>query len=210
MVTDALHKSGHLIFKEFKLPPTEDPSIRGIIDAIFFGPSDKILAMEIKSCGNLPAKPQSAHEMQALLYSALVGLDIVILYVSRKVAGYDGKLMLKSFDIETTKEAIIHALTQPCLAYFAYQDGVLPPIPAGFDREQDCRFCPFIEECWGEDEEELPEIDKDLLDELYDLAIERAEEIYDFREDRRNGVLKHIQRNASPEICRKLKSVSWD
>jgi len=205
-----LHKSKQLIFKEFKLPPTEDPSIRGIIDAIFFGPSDKILAMEVKSCGNLPAKPQLAHEMQALLYSALVGLDIVVLYVSRKVAGYDGKLMLKSFDIEATEEILVHALTQPCLAYFAYQDEVLPPIPAGFKDEKDCRFCPFIEECWGDDEEELPEANEDLLDELYDLATGRAEELYDFRGDRRNGILKHIQRNASPEIRHRLKSASWD
>lgn len=209
LVSDALHKTNRLIFKEFRLPKRVKPDIRGIVDAIFFGPDDKILGMEIKSCGNLPGRPRDGHELQALTYSALTGLDFVILYVSRKVAGWDGKLMIKSFDIECDEITMMHTLTQVCLAYFANAKKVLPEIPPTFKQDANCRFCPFQTECWEGEEEDLPTVGAGMLDELYSRAEERAEAILGEREAARTGILKHCQRHASPLMQRKLRSAGW-
>lgn len=209
MVTDALYKSSRLIFKEFKLPPREKPDIRGIIDAIFLGADDKIMGLEIKSCGNLPGRPRDEHELQALIYSALSGLDFSILYVSRKVAGYDGKLMLKSFDVECTDDMMKHALTKMCVAYFADAKEVLPHVPPTFSRDNECRFCPFQDECWDDEKEDLPTADIMLMEAIYEKAEERAEKILLERESARSGILKHIQRHASPDVQKKMSTISW-
>lgn len=209
IVTNALHESHRLIFKEFRLPPSEHPDIRGIVDAIYFGIDDKIMGMEIKSCGNLPGKPREEAINQALTYSALTGLDMVILYFSRKVAGWDGKLIMKSFDVETSDDDMLAILSRICLAYYAHMDNVLPPIPPGFAMEKDCRFCVFKDECWEGEKEDLPEAKSKHLNRLYDSAEVRAEELLGNRENARNGILRHIQRNATSAIRKKLKDLDW-
>jgi len=208
MITDALYKSNRLIFKEYRMPPRERPDIRGMVDAVFFAAEDKIKGMEIKSCGNLPGKPREAHELQALTYSALTGLEFEILYVSRKVAGYDGKLMLKSFEIECDEEAMTRTIARICLAYYANKKEVLPEI-SPTRKEGDCRFCGFRDECWEGEEEDLSTASTGQMLKLLDKADERAEEIMTERESRRRGIIKHIQRNATPDVQRKLESIGW-
>jgi len=209
MVTDALHKANRLIFKEYKLPPRTDPDIRGIVDAIFFGPDGRIMGMEIKSCGNLPGSPRPEARAQATLYSALTGLDFVIVYVSRKVAGWEGKLMIKSFDLEATESDMFAALSKACLAHYASIEHVLPEIPPGFTRSSHCTFCPFVEECWEGEEEDIPTATMEQMEELYEKADRRASELILERDNSRSGILKHISRYASPEVRRKLESISW-
>lgn len=208
VITDALHNSGVLIFKELRLPPSEDPDIRGLIDALILsGPG--VVGLEIKSCGNLPAKPKDDHLAQATLYSAISGFAMQIVYVSRKVAGYDGKLMLKSFDLDLTSEDLIIALSKVCLANYCYQEKLLPPIPLTFTREQSCVFCPFVDECWEGREEGFPTAKGEKLEALIDKADARAIQLYEERDHRRNGILKHIQRYTQPETRRKLDEIDW-
>jgi len=209
MVTDALFKSNRLLFKEYKIPPMEEPDLRGMVDAIIFGPDDKIGGLEIKTCGNLPPRPREEHEIQTLLYSALTGFDFHILYLSRKVAGYDGKLMLRSFEVEADDGVLHNAMTRACLAHYAYMDGLLPEIPPTFTRDKDCRFCPFADECWDAVEEDLPTATSKQMNSLYTQAELRAREIIDQREDKRVGILKHIERYATPEVQKKLRTISW-
>jgi hypothetical protein len=209
VVTDALFKSGRLIFKEFRLPQSEAPDIRGIVDAIYFGIDDKIMGMEIKSCGNLPGRPKEDHLNQALTYSALTGLDMVIFYFSRKVAGWDQKLMIKSFDVEASEDDMLAILSRICLAYFAHMDDVLPPIPPGFSMDADCRFCGFKDECWEGEEEDLPEAKSKHLNKLYDAAEVRAEELLEGRDKARNGILRHIQRSGTAAVRKKLEESAW-
>jgi hypothetical protein len=209
VITDALHKSGNLIFKEFRLPPSKDPDMRGLIDAIIFGPSNSIVGLEIKSCGNIPAKPKDDHLAQALLYSAVSGLDMHVVYVSRKVAGFDGKLMLKSFEVETTTRAMTNALAKVCLALYGYEMDKLPPIPMGFSKDEQCGFCPFTNECWEGAEEAWPTLEGAVLNEVYDRAEKRATEILEDRENRRNGILKHIQRNVGEDIAKRMEEIDW-
>lgn len=210
MVSDALFKSNRLLFKEYKLPSMEEPDLRGMVDNVIFGPDDKIMGLEVKTCGALPPRPKEDHEMQVLLYSALTGFDFAILYISRKVAGWDGKLILRSFDIETDDGVLHSAMTRACIAHYAYMDGLLPEIPPTFTRDKNCRFCAFADECWEETEEDLPTADVAQMDGLYIRAELRAREIIDERFDRRTGIIKHIQRYATPDVQRKLKSISWD
>lgn len=209
MVTDALYKTNRLIFKEFKLPLREKPDIRGVVDAIYFGADDKINGMEVKSCGNLPRRPREEAEQQALIYSALTGLDFTILYLSRKVAGWDQKLMVKSFDVECSEEAMHNALTKVCIGYFAEAKGVLPEIPPTFKKDTHCRFCPFADECWDGEEEDKPTADTALMGQIWDKAEQRAGEILLEREDARSGILKHIQRHAPATVQKKLAKMVW-
>jgi hypothetical protein len=208
LVTDALHSGGHLIFKEFRLPPAEAPDLRGVIDAVIFAPGDKIMGLEIKSCGNLPSRPKEDHIAQATIYAAVSGLEFAIVYVSRKVAGFDGKLMIKSFDLECTEHDLVNALTKACLAHYAYNDGVMPTIPAGFTKA-DCTFCPFADECWDEEPQLLPDIPAEKADFYYEKAEQRAYEILEGREARRKGILKHITRYAPSAIQKKLETMDW-
>lgn len=203
IISDALFKADALIFKEFRLPPSEDPDIRGIIDNIFFASGNKVMGMEVKSCGNIPASPKRDHIDQATMYSAVVGLEFVVVYVSRKVAGFDGKLMIKSFELECTERDMLNALTKACLASYAHRDGVLPPIPTGFTKA-DCGFCPFIDECWDEEPMILPEAKPAHVERLYEEAEARARVILGERVSRRNGIIKHLQRYTSPSVQKRL------
>lgn len=209
VITDALHTAGVLIFKEFRLPPSSEPDIRGLIDAIIFAAPEGVIGLEIKSCGNLPAKPKDDHVAQASVYSALSGLDIQIVYVSRKVAGYDGKLIMKSFDLDLTPSDMMRVLSKVCLAHYAKAEGLLPPIPFGFRKEQECGFCPFADECFDGTPEALPTAWGEKLEALTDKADARALEILDDRLNRRNGILKHIQRYATEDVAKRLEVIEW-
>jgi hypothetical protein len=209
VVTDALHSANVLVFKEFRLPPSENPDIRGLIDAIIFAAPAGIIGLEIKSCGSLPSKPKDDHLAQATVYSALSGLDIQIVYVSRKVAGYDGKLMIKSFDLDLAPSDMMRALSKICLGHYASAEGLLPPIPLGFQKERDCVFCPFADECFDGEPEALPTAFGEKLERLTDKADARAMEILDDRVSRRNGILKHIQRYVSEDVAKRLEETEW-
>jgi hypothetical protein len=209
MVSDALYKTNRLIFKEFRLPPREKPDIRGIVDNILFGADDKIVANDVKSCGALPRRPRDGHELQVLTYSALTGLDFDILYVSRRVAGWDQKLMIKSFQVDCNDGAMHNTLSRICSAYFANAKGVLPDIPVGFEKDKDCRFCPFQDECWEGEAEDLPNASSKMMLQIWDKAEERAAEILLERDSARTGILKHIERHAPPNVQKKLSEISW-
>ena len=210
MITDALFKTNNLLFKEFRLPPHEEPDIRGLVDAIYFGPDDQIRGLEAKSCGNLPGRPRDEHELQALVYAAMTGLDMTILYLSRKVAGYDGVLMMKSFDIECDEGSLHRAISRICIGHYSHEAELLPEMSPTFKRDSDCRFCPFQSECWDGDEEDLPTASHEVMMGIIDEAEGRAWEILEERDLRKTGILKHIQRHTSPEIARKMESLSWD
>jgi hypothetical protein len=210
MISDALFESNRLLFKEYKLPPMEEPDLRGMVDNIFFGPDDKILGLEVKTCGSLPPRPREEHELQTLLYSALTGFDFIILYISRKVAGWDGKLILRSFEVEADDAVLHNAMTRACLAHYAWEENLLPEIPPTFTRDKDCRFCPFADECWEGVEEDLPTATSKQMNSLYIKAELRAREIIDQRDDKRIGILKHIQRYAPPEVQKKLRTIAWE
>jgi hypothetical protein len=210
MITDALFKTNNLLFKEFRLPPHENPDIRGLVDAVYFGPDDQIRGGEFKSCGNLPGRPREGHELQALVYGAMTGLEMTILYLSRKVAGYDGVLMMKSFDIECDEGSLHRALSRVCVGHYAHEARLLPEMSPAFKRDDDCRFCVFQSECWDGDEEDLPTASLEVMNGIVAEAEDRAWEILEERHVRKTGILKHIQRNTSPEIARKMESISWD
>lgn len=209
VITDALHTAGVLVFKEFRLPPSENPDIRGLIDAIIFAAPAGVIGLEIKSCGSIPSKPKDDHLAQATTYSALSGLDIQIVYVSRKVAGYDGKLMIKSFDLDLTPSDMMRTLSKICLAHYAHAEGLLPPIPLGFQKERDCMFCSFTDECFDGAAEPLLTAWGEKLETLTDKADARALEILDDRLNRRNGILKHITRYATEDVAKRLEAIEW-
>lgn len=216
MITDALYKQGSLIFKEYKLPSLTSensswPNLRGVIDAIFFTHDDRIAAAEIKSCGNnLPAKPKRNAVLQAETYASVTGFPFYIVYFSRNVAHYTGELKLKAFELESSNEDLKRTLTKVCLAHLCAQDRVLPQIPLGYDAEGECRYCPFKSECWGSDSDKLETLSDAEVDIYYDLAYQMAEEIFMTRDNRRNGILHRISRDAVTEPQRKLADVSWD
>jgi hypothetical protein len=132
-----------------------------------------------------------------------------VVYVSRKVAGYDGKLMIKSFEVETTTRTMTNALAKVCLAQYAHDESLLPPIPIGFTKDENCGFCPFANECWDGAGEEWETVGGEMLEGIYGKAEERATEILADRANRRNGILKHIQRNVSESIAERMAEIDW-
>jgi hypothetical protein len=132
------------------------------------------------------------------------------LYISRKVAGWDGKLILRSFEVEADDAVLHNAMTRACLAHYAWEENLLPEIPPTFTRDKDCRFCPFADECWEGVEEDLPTATSKQMNSLYIKAELRAREIIDQRDDKRIGILKHIQRYAPPEVQKKLRTIAWE
>lgn len=141
VVKAAFKNSNALLAEEAKVPDV-GLNLGGYID-IVAEVSGITRVVEIKSCGKLPTVPKLDHYAQAHLYSALSGLPVTILYVSRNVASYDGKLQTAIFNYE---QADPKPLFNAILASLAVSYNVTPEVP--FDADSQCRHCPHFDKCW--------------------------------------------------------------
>ena len=94
-----------------------------------------------------------SNEAQVQLYTAITGIDSVLMSVSRRVQdGYkpDGTISLAVNDVDTSEKTLIMRIAVLLLGIKARENGVLAPKLKGITKTS-CSdsFCPFIDFCWN-------------------------------------------------------------
>lgn len=158
----------------------ESINLVGYVDAIV-KLDGNAQVLEIKSCGTkLPDRPKSDHECQAITYSIETGLpDPIILYVSRQVASFDGKLLMQQFTIDNYGEKLKAVAKRLAISHLCAKAKVLAPVPKHIRSERNCGFCPFKDMCWHGNPFPLSESSlgarKGIMDEAAIMATELLE-----------------------------------
>ena len=78
MLRDALSERGLLIASNPYLISLPEVKVRGKIDLVVIDHEEDIALVEVKSCGELPFKPNPQHLSQIQTYSAISGIDQVL------------------------------------------------------------------------------------------------------------------------------------
>lgn len=190
-----LHRQGRLFFNNLRVPPMT-PDIGGLIDLVYLDRHDRIVIAEVKSCGQLPVAPRPEHMNQLLTYHAVAGYDAGhLVYVSRTVRSRRGDVMIRSFESNADKDAMLAQLEVIAYSQLCIDNDVLPDIPFFLSKSK-CQYCPFIDRCWGDD---IPDIglNIDRLLELREEAKTIAANLYDERPKRLVASLRHLYRNVA-------------
>ena len=107
VVARAFESANMLIDQETRVEAYHlDLPISGRIDFVVRDHiTEEMVLVELKTCGKIPSSPRPAHLAQAQVYMALTGMPkAIIWYISRSVAGWDGELKQRAFDIKMTDE----------------------------------------------------------------------------------------------------------
>jgi CRISPR/Cas system-associated exonuclease Cas4 (RecB family) len=161
IIQEVLMQQGVLLEAERRVDITLDGlTTSGRIDGILnIDGETKIL--EIKTCGALPSAPKKEHLHQALTYSLLTGIrKVIIFYMSRKVASYDGRLECVEFTYDVTDADLDMVATLLAASVVGATRRVLPPIPPHITSQRDCGFCPFTNICFGDEKVDLPPFER--------------------------------------------------
>jgi hypothetical protein len=147
----AFSKSDLLIDRETRIEAYhEDLPISGRIDFVLkdvYNP-ENIVLMELKTCGKLPARPKHAHLAQLKTYMILTGMPKGLLwYVSRTVAGWNGDLKQKVFEVTMDKTERWQLAVQIGIGAISGAKGYLPQAQESHKKYM-CGFCPLIPFCW--------------------------------------------------------------
>lgn len=147
-IQNALKKSGLLVVNEMKI---EYGHIRGYIDdVIISSETGGLKIIDVKTCGQLPAKIKPGQAEQLLCYALLTGIsEASIIYVSRSVANFAG-LMIKEIPtpINLTSMRQVARVVAESLIFNKYQ--LVPPKPDYRPTESGCGWCPFKNNgCWS-------------------------------------------------------------
>ncbi len=208
IITTALERESKLLFAEYKLPETV-LNMGGKIDAIVYD-QHKIKVLEIKTCGALPKAVKPEHYAQAVAYSSLLGVDTIVLYISRNVVGYDQKLMLTTFNLYPTLDERRKVVMSLALARIAIDDHKLPPVL--FETVKSCEYCQFVPYCWGADTSKVDNFEyygQDRAD-LFARAAAMTDELFSDMLARRNGILKHLSGNGTDFAKTLLDGTNWE
>lgn len=152
-IYEALKMSDILIANE--LPLFIGP-VHGYIDDIVISQdTGDLKIIDIKTCGQLPSRIKPGQEEQLLLYALLTGIrEASILYVSRTVAGYDGKVKMKEIPADMSLANLSRVATILAESSVYHYHKVVPPRPNYRTSPDNCGFCPFKDAgCWSNDRE---------------------------------------------------------
>lgn len=159
IIQQAFQRSGILVEAERRINLTyKGIELRGMVDAIV-EVDDELKVVEIKTCGALPGKPKKEHLHQALTYALITGIyKVVIFYMSRKVASFDGRLECVEFEIDVTPVQLDMVAEILATSFIGTEEKVIPPIPLYIASQGDCGFCPFTKICWGTESKKFPKL----------------------------------------------------
>lgn len=151
VVQRAFRKAGVHIDDETRIEAYhEDLPISGRIDFVISDPEDgKLTLVELKSCGKLPTQPKKPHLAQLMTYLVLTGQPRgLVWYISRTVAGWDGVLKQRVFEVEPTEEERYDTALRLALGAVYAREGYLPDKPEHI-KKYACGFCSLIPHCWS-------------------------------------------------------------
>lgn len=222
LIIKAWEKQGRLLFTQYKLPTIREfkkLNLGGYIDAIALQ-DNKIRAVEIKTCGNLPITPREDQKAQLMLYSAFTGLPSTLFYFSREVASWDGKLITKQFDFDYDAEELMHYMFNAVFARFCVDKGIIPNKSSKITKKSHCLYCNFTDFCWNEAgllAKNIPQGSTLVIPEGKDtislakkalkitIEIMKSENVV----ARNNGILKHLSRHGTKTAKELLSGKTW-
>lgn len=210
MILDALDNQGVLLFRQFETPDI-GLNMGGKIDGIYRLPDDKIRLLEIKSCGKLPKEPFREHLAQSNLYSAITGLPIDILYVSRNVLDFNGKIQIKSFLEVNNSFDCYTAMYKAIYGKKCADLGYMPEKSIHINSIDDCGFCRFKGICWNYEPSHLAQPDNEKYWNISQLAQDETFVIMSEDEitKRKHGVLKHLSIYGNEYARELLNGTDW-
>lgn len=109
---------------------------------------DRLVLVEVKSCGKLPTRPKPNHHSQATIYAALFGLPASVFYVSRHIAKFNGDLLVQDFPLGSSEAEQRQVMQRAAYGHLAKLESLEPPRPDHLRKASDCGFCPFVGHCW--------------------------------------------------------------
>lgn len=174
VVVESLERGGVLLAREFKVKRDwKDAEVSGRIDAVV-EVNDRIIPIEIKSCGSkLPTSPRLSHLAQLETYMICTGMHMgLVVYVSRTVGTWSGKLKYRVFPVEMDFSYIVRVAEKLADILVYTNASVLPEVP--FENDKECKFCPMIKYCWPphEDKFDLDRFAKDpSADDLSEIRV---------------------------------------
>ena len=216
IVVDGFRARKKLLYdsdEQYKLPDL-GLNLGGKIDCIIEH-NQKILGIEVKTCGKLPEKPQQEHVAQATLYSAVLQIPFSIVYVSRNVNDYYGNLQIKEFMIDCSNFNHEQALKTVVFGKFMAEAGYMPDIPAHITNDSDCGFCRFKSICWGSEQSHLDNLSKMDTSEFSEIAQLTNDKVKDIlstsnRTYRYNGLITNLVYSGTPEARKLVESVEFN
>lgn len=176
-------------------------NLGGKIDAIYCLPDSEPRLLEVKTCGNtLPLAPHGEHLAQAKLYSAIMGLPVSIVYISRNIADYNGQIIIRDFDIEYDEIDLYETMYTVIFGKLSAERGLMPQIPPHLTKPSDCGFCQFKSICWDGKPSHLIPISKPESVEISHLTQQRTSAIINSSAiaDRKSIVLNDLLKNGTP------------
>lgn len=150
VISRAFQKSHMEVDRETRIEAYHDDlPVSGRIDFVLQDPeNEELVLMELKTCGKLPPRPKPVHLAQLMVYLTLTGTPRGLLwYISRSVAGWDGDLKQKVFEIEPTEEERYKVALKMAIGALSAKRGFLPQRPEDLKRYK-CGFCALIPHCW--------------------------------------------------------------
>lgn len=187
----ALKRAGTLLGEEVRVEGF-GVGLGGYIDLVASVDSEPTV-IEVKTCGALPSRPKPWHYEQAMVYSLVTGIrNPVVLYVSRNVADYSGKLIMQPLTIEATQDDYRVIANRLLMSYHYSQAGLLGPMPYHINSERDCGFCPFKAICWGSEPSPIPHATPLQNEKLAVKVKKEAEELLNGMEARREAFLAKL------------------
>ena len=209
-----LDNAGVLLFENYRLPDI-GINLGGYVDGIIYY-KGKVWVLEVKQIGSLPASPKKEHEAQAMLYGAVTGLPSLILYLDRKVAGWNTGLLTRVFELDNSYDNRFKFLYRAVLASQFVKNKVIPKKP-DYMKKSYCGRCPFFDRCWEGSEDYNNWLkqgfrNSDLTDEqeYSKIATKITKDLLNQQvmQNRTIGVLKFIFENGR-ENAKKHLSGSW-
>lgn len=169
VVYSGLKRAGILLVDELRVTFQE---ISGYVDAIVLDPSSgRLKILDVKTCGKLPTRIKPGQAEQLMTYVLLTGIEEAsILYVSRSVATYDGKLLMREIPLEITPSLLEQGAYMLAQSIAGVKRHVIPPKPAARTSYSNCGWCPFKDAgCWSVDNGHWPEfLDQKTFPEVWD------------------------------------------
>lgn len=150
VMSRAFQKAGMEVDRETRVEAVHPQlPVSGRIDFILRDPEDdELVLMELKTCGKLPTQPKPVHLAQLMVYLTLTGMEKGLLwYVSRTVAGWDGDLIQKVFEVKPLPIDKYNVSLKMAIGTISANRGVLPPKPEEMKKYK-CGFCSLIPYCW--------------------------------------------------------------
>lgn len=143
LLAESLMRNDRLIVQSMRLVPFPQFKISGKIDLVVFDQRNELALIEVKTCGDLPTEPKPTHLAQIQTYAAVSGIhNCYLTYMSRNLNPLK-PIPMRSFQVDTSDEALVGVLSIAALSRLAIAEKVLPPVPAHFRKHTECHYCEF-------------------------------------------------------------------